>query len=58
MIFRDNVTMPPAVIFFRFKGNDPAFAGLILLECLKNKTYQLDNCFTVIEKDNVRQRRY
>jgi predicted nuclease of predicted toxin-antitoxin system len=58
LIFRYSIDLPPAVIFFRFKGNDPSFAGTILRELIVNQGLDLRNAFTVIEKDSVRQRKY
>jgi hypothetical protein len=46
------------VIFFRFKGEHPETAGKILLDLIKTKEFLLENNFTVIEKDNLRQRKY
>jgi hypothetical protein len=46
------------VIFFRFKGNAPDYAGNLLKNLLKEKTIKLADTFTVIEENNVRQRQY
>jgi predicted nuclease of predicted toxin-antitoxin system len=58
IIFRHNIINPPAVIYFRFKGRDPEFAGIFLLKVIREHTYQIENCFTVIEASGVRQRTY
>jgi predicted nuclease of predicted toxin-antitoxin system len=58
IIFRHSIVQPPPVIFFRFKGKDPGFVGTTLLKLIESQIYQLDNCFTVIESDNIRQRKY
>jgi predicted nuclease of predicted toxin-antitoxin system len=58
IIFRHSVEKPPAVIFFRFKGKDPEFVGTMLLKLIESQLYQFENRFTVVESDNVRQRRY
>ena len=58
IIFRHNIVHPPAVVYFRSKGNDPKFAGTFLLKTIQEKTYQIENCFTVVEMDGVHQRKY
>lgn len=58
IIFRYQLANPPAVIFFREKGSDPLFAGQFLLLLIKSQTISFKNSFTVIEKENIRQRSY
>lgn len=58
LIFRYSIGFPPAIIYFRDKGNDLLFAGLLLAELLKNETFTFPQSFTVIEEKNVRQRFY
>lgn len=58
MIFRYGIRTPPAVIYFREKGQQPLFAGEILVTLLKSKSFHFENRFTVIEKGNIRQRFY
>ena len=58
LIFRYSKDNPPAVIFFREKGNTPEFAGLSLISLLGNSEIILSNSFTVIEANNIRQRFY
>jgi|SRR5580704_1623136 predicted nuclease of predicted toxin-antitoxin system len=58
IIFKHGQENPPAVIFFRFKGENPETAGKLLIDLIKNKTFKLENKFTVIEKESVRQRSY
>jgi hypothetical protein len=36
----------------------PSFAGDLLMELIKDKTIQLENTFTVIEENSIRQRQY
>ena len=43
-----------AVIFFRDKGDNPLFAGLKLLELLKE--ISVEGYFTVIDRNGIRQR--
>jgi predicted nuclease of predicted toxin-antitoxin system len=58
LIFRHGFQKPPAVVFFRFKGNAPDYAGNLLKTLLKEDIIKLDNTFTVIEENNIRQRQY
>lgn len=58
IIFRYSKVNPPAVVFFREKGNVPEFAGLSLLALLANHDITLSGAFTVIEINNIRQRFY
>ena len=58
LIFRYQHINPPAVIYFRDKGNGPTSAGQILLRLIESSMIKFENCFTVIDKDNIRQRSY
>jgi len=58
LIFRYKVNTPPAVVFYRYKGTDPEFAGTVLIDILNDPDISLTNVFTVIEQNNVRQRKY
>jgi len=58
IIFKLGEENPPAVIFFRFKGDDPEKAGQLLLDLVENRNLKVENKFTVIEKENIRQRTY
>lgn len=58
IIFHYGLPDPPAVVFFRYKGNDPEAAGDMLLELIKNDEVKLNDCFTVIDIDGIRQRNY
>ena len=58
LIFRHSIHNPPAIVFFRFKGTTPTFAGDLLREIIKESKIQLENTFTVIEENNIRQRQY
>lgn len=57
LIFKYQKTKPPAVVYFRTKGQTPNDAGKILLEKLKNEQISLENNFTVIEATGIRQRK-
>jgi predicted nuclease of predicted toxin-antitoxin system len=58
LIFRYAKEAPPAVIFFREKGNTPLFAGEVLAHLLAQQKMIFVNAFTVIEVDSIRQRFY
>ena len=58
LIFRHSMANPPAVVFFREKGNTPQFAGLSLISLLTNANITLPGAFTVVEANNIRQRFY
>ena len=58
IIFRERYENPPPIIFYRFKGYDSFFAGKTLINLLKNAAINLNNCFTVIEEETIRQRKF
>ena len=58
IIFKHGHVNPPAVIFFRFKGENPEIAGRLLKDLIENKNLKVENKFTVIEKESIRQRSY
>jgi len=58
LIFLHKANNPPSVIFYRYKGVTPEFAGTILIDILHNPDINLINIFTVIEQNNVMQRKY
>ena len=58
IIFKHSILNPPAVIFFRFKGENPTAAGQLLIEILTNRKLEVEDKFTVIEEEGVRQRSY
>jgi len=57
LIFKYMKETPPAVVYFRTKGNHPTDAGKVLLELLQKKDFQLIGFFTVIEETGIRQRK-
>ena len=58
LIFKYAKDNPPAVVFFREKGNSPEFAATSLISLLAKSNIVLSGAFTVIEAGNVRQRFY
>ena len=57
LIFHHKREAPPAVVYFRFKGQDPESAAKIFLERIEIENLQIKNYFTVIEEAATRQRR-
>ncbi|TVQ00959.1 MAG: hypothetical protein EA359_14795, partial [Balneolaceae bacterium] len=58
LIFKQKIKKPPAVIFFRFKGFEPNFAGNLLVDLINNREIIFMNKFTVIEEKGIRQKTY
>ena len=58
LIFRYRAENPPAVVYFREKGQNPLSAGQVLIPLLQEKLSRFDNAFTVVEKESIRQRFY
>ncbi len=58
LLFKNTTIKPPAVVFFRFKGMEPVYAGSLLKSVLESQNFELNNCFTVIDENNIRQRKY
>jgi predicted nuclease of predicted toxin-antitoxin system len=58
LIFKYAKGNPPAVVFFREKGNTPEFAASSLMALLSNTAITLSGAFTVVEPSNIRQRFY
>ncbi len=57
LIFKEALSDPPPVVYFRYRGTDPRASGEALIELLKNGTV-IVGMFTVVEIDGIRQRRY
>jgi len=58
IIFKYAINNPPAVVFFREKGNAPESAALSLIRLLTDTNLTLSGVFTVVENKSVRQRFY
>jgi predicted nuclease of predicted toxin-antitoxin system len=56
LLFKYRKNPPPAVVYFRTKGQTPEDAGLILLSKITSGI-SFNNHFTVIEETGVRQRK-
>ena len=57
IIVRHSVENPPAIIYFRLIGKTPSEAANLLLTVIE-QGISLENRFTVIEQNNIRQRKY
>jgi predicted nuclease of predicted toxin-antitoxin system len=57
IIFRNEYTNPPAVVFFRFKGITANYAGDTLVSLITSRLFIIEGFFTVVEEDNIRQRK-
>jgi len=55
LIYKYQKTPPPAVVYFRNKGNSPTWAAYTLIFRLENGL-ELDGYFTVIKEEGIRQR--
>ena len=58
LLFRYALNNPPSVVFFRYKGYHPVFSSEFILKLLAENTIMLEGNFTVIEENNIRQRKY
>jgi predicted nuclease of predicted toxin-antitoxin system len=58
IIFKSRVDNPPAVIFFRDKGNDPTKAGQMLLDLIRLNEFEWEGRLSVIEETGIRQKIY
>jgi predicted nuclease of predicted toxin-antitoxin system len=56
LLFRYRHNPPPAVVYFRNKGDIPESAGKMLLEIIQRQQISLEGYFTVLEESGVRQR--
>jgi predicted nuclease of predicted toxin-antitoxin system len=57
IIFRYKYPKPPSVVYFKFKGSDPLYAGNTLLKNIE-QLLALENHFTIIDDKNIRHRKY
>jgi predicted nuclease of predicted toxin-antitoxin system len=57
LIFKYMKENPPAVIYFRTKGEHPTYSGKVLIELLRKPEFKLIGFFTVIEETGIRQRK-
>lgn len=58
LIFRQAIKPKKGVILFRMSSFKPDEPAKWLMQALESKMVSLDSALTVIEKDQVRQRRY
>ncbi|MCU0424582.1 MAG: DUF5615 family PIN-like protein [Candidatus Kapabacteria bacterium] len=57
LLFRYRLVPPPAVVYFRYKGQLPESAGKILLELIQEQQLNIEGYFTIIDANGVRQRK-
>jgi predicted nuclease of predicted toxin-antitoxin system len=55
LIYKSNRPTPKGVVYFRFLPSTPAEPGRKVLQLIEKK-FPLDNNFTVLERDRLRQR--
>ena len=58
LIFKDGYRPPQGVIFFRWDDFSPDEPAKFLIELFENTEITFDKLFTVIDKNNIRQRKY
>lgn len=58
LIFRHEIINPPPVIFIRYKGTDPEYAGRLMEALWKSERFDFRKAFTVIDKHGIRQKQY
>jgi len=56
LVFRHELPAPPGVVYFRAVPRTPEHPAMLLLALLENGRVPIENCFTVIEIDRIRQR--
>lgn len=57
LLFKYRLDPPPAVIYFRNKGKVPTDAAMMLMNLLENQDLVIQDMFTVVSEDGIRQRR-
>jgi predicted nuclease of predicted toxin-antitoxin system len=56
LIYRLSLPAPKGVIYFRFRPQDPEEPAQLLLNLFQNTTLQFEGWFTVLERNQLRQR--
>jgi predicted nuclease of predicted toxin-antitoxin system len=56
LIYRLQLRPPAGVIYLRFRPYTPQEPALLLLNLFQNKELQFEKWFTVLERDQIRQR--
>lgn len=56
LIFREDY-QPHGVIYLRFKEFTPTMPAELLIELFQNEDYEFEQYFTVIDHNNIRQRK-
>ena len=58
LIFRYGYKPSAGVILFRWDQFSPTEPGKLLVELLRNSTFDFRKCLTVISRNSIRQRKY
>jgi predicted nuclease of predicted toxin-antitoxin system len=56
LIYRLQLPSPKGVIYLRFRPHTPEEPALVLLELFKAEEVQFEKKFTVVEREQIRQR--
>jgi predicted nuclease of predicted toxin-antitoxin system len=56
LIYRLRLRSPKGIIYLRLRPHNSEEPALLLLDLLKNKELKIERRFTVIERDQIRQR--
>jgi predicted nuclease of predicted toxin-antitoxin system len=58
LIFRNNFRPQFGIIYLRFKNYSPIFPGELIYKLFQREDFQVENTFTVIDENGIRQRVY
>jgi predicted nuclease of predicted toxin-antitoxin system len=56
LIYRLRLRSPKGVIYLRFRPHTPEEPASLLLSLLRSESLQFENWFTVVEREQIRQR--
>lgn len=56
LVYHRGSAVPTGIIYLRLSPADPEEAGRVLLDLFGVKELQLEGCFTVVDRDRIRQR--
>ena len=56
LIYRLQLPSPTGIIYFRFRPRTPEEPAIVLLNLFKTEGLQLEGLFTVLKRDQIRQR--
>ena len=58
LIFKYGFKPPKGVVYFRLNSFDPTLPATFLMKLLKENSIQIENIFTVIDANSLRQKKY